>query len=228
MGFEGFEEYGFGTNQSNQTCPSHHWNFMISSVNRDSIYAHTGHLSVKLEPGDSVYSRYPVYREPQSATSVNAILPFNPDTGLYLLSGWLKTDVAMDDQSDRKGFITVRYGGSSKRDTLRPTGPLVEGWQKIEGLIRIPYGATYIYTKLSPDPDATTWFDDLRIQPFNSSMKSYVYEPRTMKLMAELDENNFATFYEYDEQGALKRMKKETEQGIMTIKESRSSSVKKN
>jgi len=40
--------------------------------------------------------------------------------------------------------------------------------------------------------------------------------------MAELDENNFATFYEYDDEGGLVRMKKETERGIMTIKENRS------
>jgi hypothetical protein len=39
--------------------------------------------------------------------------------------------------------------------------------------------------------------------------------------MAELDENNFATFYEYDDEGILIRVKKETEKGTMTIRESR-------
>jgi hypothetical protein len=45
--------------------------------------------------------------------------------------------------------------------------------------------------------------------------------------MAELDENNFATFYEYDDEGSLVRVKKETERGIMTIKENRSSYKKR-
>jgi hypothetical protein len=40
--------------------------------------------------------------------------------------------------------------------------------------------------------------------------------------MAELDDRNYATFYEYDEEGTLVRVKKETEKGIYTIKESRS------
>ena len=37
--------------------------------------------------------------------------------------------------------------------------------------------------------------------------------------MAILDENNFATFYEYDQQKQLKRVKKETQKGIATIQE---------
>jgi YD repeat-containing protein len=54
-------------------------------------------------------------------------------------------------------------------------------------------------------------------------MKSFVYDDRNMRLMAELDENGFATFYEYDDEGLLIRVKKETERGVMTLKETRSS-----
>ena len=39
--------------------------------------------------------------------------------------------------------------------------------------------------------------------------------------MAELDENNYATFYEYDDEGTLIRLKKETVEGIATLKENR-------
>jgi len=63
--------------------------------------------------------------------------------------------------------------------------------------------------------------DDLRIYPYDANMKSFVYHPSSLKLMAELDENNHATFYEYDEQWNLVRVKKETERGILTIQESR-------
>jgi hypothetical protein len=59
-------------------------------------------------------------------------------------------------------------------------------------------------------------------------MKSFVYHPVTQKLVAILDENNFATFYEYDAEGNLVRTKKETEKGISTIMESRSANVKGN
>ena len=42
--------------------------------------------------------------------------------------------------------------------------------------------------------------------------------------MAELDENNYATFYEYDLEGNLVRVKKETIEGIKTLQENRSHS----
>jgi len=71
------------------------------------------------------------------------------------------------------------------------------------------------------------YFDDIRIHPFNGNMKSFVYDPNTQRLMAELDENNYATFYEYDQEGGLIRVKKETEKGVYTIQETRSSSAKK-
>jgi hypothetical protein len=57
-------------------------------------------------------------------------------------------------------------------------------------------------------------------------MKSFVYDPVNLRLTAELDENNYATFYEYDDDGALIRLKKETERGVKTIKETRSALLK--
>jgi hypothetical protein len=66
------------------------------------------------------------------------------------------------------------------------------------------------------------YIDDIRLHPFDGQMKSFVYDPSSQRLMAELDENNFGAFYEYDDEGTLIRVKKETERGIMTIKETRS------
>jgi hypothetical protein len=39
--------------------------------------------------------------------------------------------------------------------------------------------------------------------------------------MATLDENNYATFFEYDDEGLLIRKKLETETGIQTLQEER-------
>ena len=52
-------------------------------------------------------------------------------------------------------------------------------------------------------------------------MMTHVYDKEDYRLMAELDENNYAIFYEYDEEGKLIRTKRETEKGIMTIEEKR-------
>ena len=72
------------------------------------------------------------------------------------------------------------------------------------------------------------YFDDIRFYPYNGNMKSFVYDEDTQRLMAELDENNYATFYEYDLEGGLVRVKKETERGVFTIQETRSNNPKRN
>jgi hypothetical protein len=65
-------------------------------------------------------------------------------------------------------------------------------------------------------------------------MKAFVYSPVDKrlksaggKLMATLDENNYATMYEYDREGNLVRVKKETAKGIMTVSETRQGNPKK-
>jgi len=48
-----------------------------------------------------------------------------------------------------------------------------------------------------------------------------------LRLWAKLDDRNFASIIEYDNQGVQVRTKKETEKGIYTINEVRSSAPKK-
>lgn len=60
-------------------------------------------------------------------------------------------------------------------------------------------------------------FDDIKVQPFNSAMSCYVYDKLTHKLIAQLDENHFATLYNYDKDQILVQVKKETERGVKTI-----------
>ncbi len=70
-------------------------------------------------------------------------------------------------------------------------------------------------------------YDDLRVYPSGANTKSYVYHPYKNYLMAILDENNYATFYEYDVKDRLIRLKKETEKGILTITENIKNQVKR-
>lgn len=96
----------------------------------------------------------------------------------------------------------------------------VEGWKLVEGEINVASGATSIQVILPASASAAV--DDIRIFPYDATIKTYAYDEKTLRLMAEMDENNFATFYEYDDEGTLIRVKKETDLGIMTLKESRS------
>lgn len=112
--------------------------------------------------------------------------------------------------------------------TLSRTGVRIEGWQRYEGAISVPATSNSIRINAIAPSGRAIYVDDIRVQPYNSSMKSYVYNPVTLHLMAELDENNYASFYEYDDDGTLIRVKKETERGVMTVKETRSALFKNN
>ncbi|MHA4810995.1 hypothetical protein ACX0G9_23000 [Flavitalea flava] len=103
-----------------------------------------------------------------------------------------------------------------------PVGPVINGWQRIQGYFKAPQNAAKMNLTFVNAGNLSNYFDDIRIHPFNSNMKSYVFDPFTLRLTAELDANNYASFYEYDEEGTLIRTKAETRQGIKTIKETRS------
>jgi hypothetical protein len=99
---------------------------------------------------------------------------------------------------------------------------IIEGWQQFEAEFIVPENTASLKLYFPAAADAPVYIDDLRIHPFNAHMKSFVYNPVTLRLAAELDENNYAAFYEYDDSGNLNRTKKETRLGIKTITETRS------
>jgi len=71
------------------------------------------------------------------------------------------------------------------------------------------------------------YIDDVKVMPSDAQANCYVYDFISQKMMAELDDNHYATFYEYDDEGNLLRIKKETERGIYTIQDARYNIQKK-
>jgi hypothetical protein len=145
----------------------------------------------------------------------------------YIISAWVKDPNA---QQTVTTYINPQLSVIFPTQTFGPftaSGKIIDGWQRIEQEFTVPHGATTLDIKLGSLAGIVN-FDDIRVFPKNGVMKSYVYDPITLRLVAELDERNYATIYEYDEEGKLIRVKKETERGIMTTKESKNSTVKKN
>lgn len=123
--------------------------------------------------------------------------------------------------------VQIDFGGSSPNNvTIKPTGPIIEGWQRYEGYFTAPAGISSMNVVFVNSSGAPLYYDDIRIHPFNSNMKSYVYDPVNLRLTSELDANNYASFYEYDEEGTLIRTKVETREGVKTVTESRSARQK--
>ncbi|MCD6018564.1 MAG: hypothetical protein K0S53_1685 [Bacteroidetes bacterium] len=167
---------------------------------------------------------------PPPPPCIDCIGSFAPiPTKKYIISAWVKEGNApLTKTSYTYPNVVVQCPSASfTSPSFLPTGAIIDGWQRIEGEFTIPATASDISIELNcTSPGGDCYFDDIRVFPMDGSMKSYVYDPVTMRLMAELDERNYATLYEYDEEGKLIRVKKETEKGIMTIKESRDNSSK--
>ena len=165
----------------------------------------------------------------------------------YIISAWVKESNSNTKKTYTNGVLDINfYSGTNSNGiaeiapmlptvTMYPSGKIIEGWQRIIGIVSIPQADESTNTEaprvigigLSCLSEGTScYFDDLRIFPFNGSLKSFVYDKDTQRLMAELDENNYATYYEYDHEGGLVRVKKETEKGVYTIQETRSKSKK--
>jgi hypothetical protein len=149
----------------------------------------------------------------------------------YWLSAWVQEIVPSPVMSYTNNvYIELEFviGTGNQVVRIERSGDIIEGWQRIVGKFTVPANSTDMKISMVNTNVSTTlaYFDDIRIHPFNASMKSYVYNPETLLLAAELDDNNFATIYEYDKEGQLIRIKKETQRGIMTIEENRKSNQK--
>ena len=145
----------------------------------------------------------------------------------YSVSAWVKEDLTEPVPSYNKLSIDVFFAVDDPSASgpsffsFTPQGRIIDGWQRIYGELIVPNDVFEITIDLNNDNTNAAYFDDIRFHPFNGNMKSFVYDPLSQRLMAELDENNYASFYEYDQEGNLIRIKKETKEGVKTIQESR-------
>lgn len=230
IGYDGFEDYNFAVGcAQDDSCNKGHFSFkklLGGSASLSTNYAHTGKTSLSLN--GSVTMRKTVFVN--SSTPLYTIAAgkyllgsnelakgFSPIPGKkYILSFWVK------DGSPRNASTTVQavVNGTSLVSSLSKW-PIVEGWKRVEVPFMLPSYVSAFQLQLSSS--GQVYIDDIRIHPFDAQLKTFAYDNSSQREMAELDENNFATFFEYDDEGTVVSVKKETERGIMTIKETRSS-----
>ncbi|MEQ1676016.1 MAG: hypothetical protein ABL876_04925, partial [Chitinophagaceae bacterium] len=236
VAYDGFEDYGFVLDCSSDTCNNAgHFNFRKTlngnTVDTSRLYAHSGKYSLKVNGSATINKTVYTGTTPVIFTIDNAgqyllgsnelSKGFSPIPGKkYVLSFWVK------DGTPRDATTTVQatVNGTGLINSLLKW-PVVEGWKRVEAQFVLPALSTSFTLQLQSS--GVVYFDDIRLHPFDGQMKSFAYDPSSQRLMGEMDENNFATFYEYDDEGILIRVKKETERGIMTIKETRSSYKKR-
>jgi len=212
---------------------------MYGSVNDNyHVFNGTGAQTTDLFQFGEVFGpAFTLYKNTSQSSGCTTTVPIagdatmlNPTFALVagqpmVISAWVKEGVApatgVESYTGNKIYFNDGTGATT---TLSPTGPIIEGWQRYEGKITaaVNVNATTATFTFENTSGQVLYLDDIRIHPFNAEMKSYVYDPVNLRLIAELDANNYAAFYEYDEEGTLIRTKAETQKGIKTIKESRS------
>lgn len=238
IAFDGFEDYYFNLQPSlTDPCPLlRHFdmgfspdgqgNFCASGNCIVSDRAHSGnyslHLSSSLTISKGAGASSPAEHVLGFDGSGKYILTGNELAGgfapvqgkQYLLSLWVNDG---DITSNHIQNFQININGIAT-DLSNITVPVVEGWKKLD--VKFTAGASFT---LQLQGGGNTYIDDLRILPFDAQLKSFVYDDKNMRLVGQLDENNFGVFYEYDEEGTPIRTKKETERGVMTVKENRQS-----
>lgn len=230
----------FNSNLSNNPSYGFNWDFGDgSAISHSALPIHTfttpGTYNVSLTiTGCSLYDDMQVIvGDFDNCVQCESCLErFTPEPDKkYVLSYWVKereynngveSEILKELVYD--GHIAkVTYGGQllSPIASESKHSDIIDGWQKFENVYKMPNTPGDFQIEFKVVSRNIVYLDDIRIFPFSGNMKTYVYDPITLRLMAVLDENNFATIYEYDEEGVLTRVKKETERGVQTIQEIR-------
>lgn len=231
IAYDGFEDYNFNVSCiTADSCNYGHFNFkkaLGSNATISNLQAHSGknslHLTGTISLTKTVYkpgipALYSFDGSGRLTLGANELAKgFSPIPGKkYILSFWVKDNSPRDPTTG----VQASVNGSPLISNLS-NWPIVEGWKRIEVPFVLPATASQFILQINPG--GSVYMDDIRIHPYDGQLKTFAYDNSSQRLMAELDENNFATFYEYDDEGILIRVKKETDRGIMTIKETRSS-----
>lgn len=204
------------------------WKAMVDgSLKITKTISHTGWQSIKIDANKS------------------ATIPIdNKNTGIALNGDWLPYKLVENDfisnfyPSPNTYSITFWYKAEKNKFQLEIIDPLgnpivlkagadngtmIDGWKKADYTFTVSSGSEKISFKfINSSTTEALFLDDFRVLPEKAVMKSFVYDKMRYKLMATLDENNYATFFEYNPDGSLARTKAETEKGIVTLSSGKS------
>jgi hypothetical protein len=250
--FDGFEDYTYQSFNCDTCTVLRHYDLGSLKNKITNVQKHSGEYSLKANANESlglVFKTMPdtIYKQPKPRfiTVTNTCL--NGKTGIQsigidttarkegflpvrgkkmVMSVWVKEERDCNCVSYTDNRVVVSFTGSATTFQFKPSGAIIEGWQRYESVFTIPSGATQMAVMLEATGSSAVYFDDLRIHPYHANMKTFVYHASNLRLLAEGDENNYTSFYEYDDDGTVIRVKKETERGIKTIKETRSALTK--
>lgn len=236
IAFDGFEEYDYL--QSNLINYVDYGFSLYPPIGGQIVsdQRHSGKHSLKITSNISYDFRVKTPTAPMAnivsneyvVQDCNCIQGFAPKAGEeYFLSTWVHEDTKVypfTQSGVQLEFFDVGNASLGSQIFL-PQGSVIDGWQKIEGKFTLPASASSVKIILGATTEA--YFDDFRIHPFLAGMTTTVYDQTTLLPLAQHDGYNYTTFYNYDENNELVRVRVETIEGIKTISEAEMGSYRK-
>lgn len=231
VGFDGFEDRDYDM----VTCPQSEKHFRVDGTianeghtGRHSLVIYNKGISIEIPLTNTIDETITTHGIPFTVSGSDVIDPFtfiisDTETKKYVFTAWVKGD-----QKNEAGVsyeLNFIVNGPNVSLVKERKSNIIDGWQRVEYIFE--YSAQTIaanvssFIHLSDNLGGQLLIDDIRIQPYNSEMVSYVIDPISLRLWATLDSRNFATFYQYDEEGSLVRIIQETEKGKVTVQENR-------
>lgn len=233
---------------NNRTDP---YNSTLLSI--DETMSHSGSKSLKVLRNVSGYSVDIVQRRfhprPHQRYVLNGWLSLGDEFSKWVTTYLDGTSYDLNEEWRRRiatsPSVEVRFFDADNNDIggqkSQLKGTLVDSWQQFEVDFVTPEHCQYVLLKLSQGVLSYTYpggsggghtfkssyFDDIRIHPYNAEMQSYVYDDQ-FRVTAILDRNNYARYIHYNSEGKPFFVEQETEKGVFTITETRSHSAKLN
>lgn len=244
IAFDGFEDYNAVLGSDHRcritAAGNTHFDFFHvaqdteSGVRVDKTTRHSGLASLRVDPLKTAAVTRNISPTatcyPDESTDVlvgkgigmdlcGCLPTFSPTPGKYIIGAWVNgTANTTSIQVKIVGGLTYNFP---------PQDLELDGWKRIEGEFEIPAaGSEIVVSLINNNTGIPAYFDDLRIHPFLAGMQTTVYDPATFLPLATHDGYNFTTFYNYDENLNLVRIRVETEEGIKTIMEQESGGQK--
>lgn len=214
FGSDGFEETGYNGQIGNYTP---HGNVVfLGSPQISQAQVHTGKYSIKLNSGTSISIRSNSFASTTNSNGLSLVPNKKYNASMWVYTGGgadIELEILQDTGSGSQLISTVNSSNSIFTE--------VDGWTKIEHSFIAPVSAANISTSVRLTSTGQSYLDDVRVAPYDGGTTTNVYDQETLWLKATLDGLNYATFFNYDEEGKLVQVRKETEKGIFTVSSGR-------
>jgi hypothetical protein len=182
----------------------------------DAAVSHAGKRSLALTGAYTLFS-------------LNRVTPTQPNN-LFLFKVWVKENYQLNNDiyvqnGQAHPYLKVTFDGSSGLSPLSFVKKAQIGeWSLYEAPMTVASSQadksfTPFFSYATAPAGYKIWIDDVRIQPLQSQMMSYVYDPVTLRVVTVFDDQHFGLYYQYNSEGKLIRKMMETEKGKKTIQE---------